>query len=192
MLKQKILDLVKEFKGKERDEVYSLLANENEIDNQEKWLVFSYLFPRSILDRQLPSIIQRYRCGYNSMSGFLSPNLGESSIIVEAYRTQQYNRFIRHLIHSFVRDSEKVNPMAGQEECNCSLCDKKIYGFDLWNDFCDKYNNTIERDQKEYLSFMSVDSGLNICKNCLIQLINADQIIEDLEPGYLDFGRRLN
>lgn len=189
MLDQKVLEKIKELKGKEKSEVYSLLMGESSIDNQEKWLIYSYLHPRIILDKQLPGIIQEYRKGYNSMSGFLFPDLGETSIIIEAYRTQQYGRFIRHLIHSFVKNPDKVSPLAGKEECNCCLCDKMIYGFDLWNEYCEKYNAESEKVNMEYLSFISTDSGLSICKNCLIQLMNSDQIIDQIEPGYLNLGK---
>lgn len=192
MLNQLVLKLIKDLKEKSKEEVYSFLMNENSINNQEKWLVYSYLHPRIILDKQLPGIIQEYRKGYNSMAGFLFPDIGESSIIVEAYKTQQYGRFIRHIIHSFAKNPEKVNPLAGKETCNCCLCDKNIYGFDLWNEYCDKYNNEDEKEKMEYLSFISTDSGLNICKDCLIQLINADQILEQIEPGYLDLSKKFS
>jgi hypothetical protein len=44
-----------------------------------------------------------------------------------------------------------------------------------------------ELDNKESLAFGNSDSDIIMCKNCLIQLMAANEVLEMLEPGYLDF-----
>ena len=90
-------------------EAVGLLKVDQELSIEEKNLIYLYLFPRPLLDRQLPERVQSYR-GKQSQ-GFLQPNLGEIGLLVEAYRTEQYKRFMKHLFHSFT-NPEHLYPVA--------------------------------------------------------------------------------
>lgn len=174
--------LLENLKGKTQEEIINELMNNNEIGVGVKNLVYFYLFPRKLLDRELPGRIREYRSWYNSPTGFLIPDIGESGLLIEAYKTQQYNRFMRHLFYSF-SNPDLVHPISGMGTDKCCLCDREISQYDLWNSIYKSQPREIE--EKRNLSFGSDDSGLTICLPCLIQLLNAKEILESFEPGFL-------
>ena len=163
----------------ERQEGIEYLKNQNELSNEDRLLIYSYCYPRHILDRELPLHIQNFRkkCG-NSGSGWLQPNFREACILVEAFRTLQYGRFIRHLMHAFL-DTDKLSSCSGIGEDHCPICGKKIVYVDSWDSEKDKDSET--------LAIMSSESSVCLCKDCLIQLYTSKGLIdENFEPGFLD------
>lgn len=163
-------------------EAINLLRVDKDLSIEEKNLIYLYLFPRPLLDRQLPERVQSYR-GSQSQ-GFLQPNIGEIGLFIEAYRTEQYRRFMKHLFHSFV-DPEQLFPVAGSGQSECALCGKNLYNLDAWNDMCTRFPESSEKNKKEYLTFGSKNSNVDLCLDCIIQLKEASIILEDIEPGYL-------
>ena len=163
-------------------EAVGLLKVDQELSIEEKNLIYLYLFPRPLLDRQLPERVKSYR-GKQSQ-GFLQPNLGEIGLLVEAYRTEQYKRFMKHLFHSFT-NPEHLYPVAGNGQCECALCGKNLYEEDVWNDMCTRFPGSDEKNKKEYLAYGSKNSSINLCLDCIIQLKETSILLEELEPGYL-------
>lgn len=163
-------------------EAVGLLKVDQELSIEEKNFIYLYLFPRPLLDRQLPERVQSYR-GKQSQ-GFLQPNLGEIGLLVEAYRTEQYKRFMKHLFHSFT-NPEHLYPVAGNGQCECALCGKNLYEEDVWNDMCTRFPGSDEKNKKEYLAYGSKNSSINLCLDCIIQLKETSILLEELEPGYL-------
>ena len=84
----------------EKDQVLSFLTNNKDLTPDEKNLIFLYLFPRDLLDKELPSRVQSVR---SHQAGSIQPSLIESILLIEAGRTPQYSRFIKHLLHSFTK-----------------------------------------------------------------------------------------
>lgn len=151
---------------------------------EEKNLIYLYLFPRPLLDRQLPERIIAYRKNKNPQ-GSLQSDLGEIGLLVEAYRTEQYKRFMKHLFHSFT-DPEQLFPIAGLGQCECAICGKNMYEEGAWSDLCSRFEyNQLEKEKKEYLAFGSKNSGINLCLDCIIQLKETSILLEEIEPGYL-------
>lgn len=183
---EKLKKILEKLKGDEKDKVFNILKKDENLNTQEKFLIYSYLYPRNLLDKELPSRIKSYRNLYNSPAGFLFPDMGESTLLVEAYRTPQYNRFLRHLYYSFT-SLDLVHPVSGNSKEKCCICDKTIHCSDSWIEACKLY--TPELEKREYLCFGSNDSGLNICLPCLIQLLNSREILEVFEPGFLNVNR---
>lgn len=168
-------------------EVIESLRKDSSLSNPEKNLVYLYLYPRPLLDRELPGrIVECRRMLGNDGRGFLEPRLEEVALIVEAYRTQQYRRFIKHLLHTFTVP-ENISPIIGYESYECALCGKGLFGLDAWNNECSKYKTTPhpESTRKEYLAFGGTGSNLEMCLDCMIQLQEANQLLELIEPGYL-------
>ena len=155
------------------------LKNQSELDNNDRLLIYSYCYPRHILDRELPLHIQNFRKkSGNSGLGWLQPNFRESCILVEAFRTLQYGRFMRHLMHAFL-NPEKLSSCSGEGEDHCPICGKKIVYIDSWNSEIDKDSET--------LAIMSSESSVCLCKNCLIQLFMSKCLIdENFDPGFLE------
>lgn len=172
--------------GIDKEKALELLKKDSKLTREEKNLIYTYCYPRNLLDRELPIRFSNYLKSQNS-SGFKQVDLGSVSLIVEAYRTPQYNRFIKHLMHSFIEHSDKIAPVIGKETDECPICGKQLYENDLWLDLINKSKlPKLELDNKEFLAFGSSDSGIIMCKNCLIQLMAANEVLENLEPGYLN------
>jgi hypothetical protein len=174
--------------GIEKEKALELLKKDSKLTREEKNLIYTYCYPRNLLDRELPIRFSNYLKSQNNTSGFKQVDLGSVSLIIEAYRTPQYNRFIKHLMYSFVKHPDNIAPVIGKEIDDCPICGKQIYENDLWLDLINENKlPKTELDNKESLAFGNSDSDIIMCKNCLIQLMAANEVLEMLEPGYLDF-----
>ena len=157
----------------------------------EKNLVYLYLYPRPLLDKELPGRIQENRRRLQGgETGWLVPEISEVALLIEAYRTQQYKRFIKHLLHTFTGHGVEgnINPVQGYAQETCGLCGKRLFEWGAWNSEVDKFKNTPsfpERDKKEYLAFGGKGSNISLCLDCIVQLQEVNRILETIEPGYL-------
>lgn len=170
-----------------KDYILSFLADCPDLDDDRKNLIYFYLQPRPLLDMELPSRIFSYR-GPNT-TGYLSPNITETGLLLEAYRTPQYNRFMRHLLHSFTNPDE-VFPLLGHNKCECGLCKRDIWAYGAWDGILDQYPDFAEgeRNQKRYLAFACDQSQITLCLPCLIQLLNLNELLKIIEgDNYLDW-----
>lgn len=174
--------------GIAKDAGLELLKGDTNLNRDEKNLIYCYCYPRQLLDRELPRRVQNYRQSCNiPSSGLLTPHLGEAALIIEAFRTEQYGRFIKHLIYSF-SDPTKVSPVAGSGKLDCCICGKIVYENDEWARLVGENR---EKDDKQYLAFGSTESDVVLCKDCLVQLITATQILENIDPDYLDWRKQM-
>lgn len=156
----------------------------------EKNLVYLYLYPRPLLDRELPGRIQENRVREQREVGWLEPEISEVALLIEAYRTQQYRRFIKHLLHTFTGEeaAKNISPILGYAQDTCGLCGKRLFEWGAWESEVDKFKNTPsfpERERKEYLSFGGKGSNISLCLDCIVQLQEVNRILETIEPGYL-------
>jgi hypothetical protein len=166
-----------------KEDSIAYLKAQSDLNNEDRLLIYSYCYPRHLLDRELPKHIQHFRStqGNNGM-GWLKPNYREASILVEAYRGIQYGRFMRHLMHSFLEDPEKLGSCSGEGEDNCPLCGKKVYYVGSWNESTDP--------EAETLAIISSDSSVCLCKDCMVQLAESFNMIEKIEgKGFLNSFR---
>ena len=183
---KRVKDCINYFKDRSNEEVINSLKGSNKLNNDEKNLIYLYLFPRQLLDRELPGRILKNR-GTN-LNGFLEPNISEAGLIIEAYRTRQYGRYIKHLFHSFVEGNEQIFPVAGEEFHECGLCTKKIAEHDTWEKTC---KGTIEESRKEFLAYGSSGTEITLCLDCLIQLKVAYDLLCEIEgPEFLDWRKK--
>lgn len=168
-----------------KDDTLKLLRDDSNLSREEKNLVFAYCFPRQLLDRELPIRIKAYRekSGYSHLN--MDPS--EVALIIEAGQTEQYKRYIKHLMHSF-DDTSKVHPVTDPgghtENPECGICGCSVLFSEDW----EKYKD--QDPQKEYLALGSTETGIIICKHCLIQLLNSINIMNELDPSYLDWTKR--
>lgn len=174
-----------------KDKQYEILSQSLDLDDDRKNLIYFYFNPRQLLDMEYPSRLATYRGQLGAPRGFLEPNIVETGLLLEAYRTHQYGRYIRHLLHSF-KDPENVFPLEGADKCECGICKREIWCHGAWENILSQYpEQEEEREKKEYLAFGCDQSKQAICLPCLIQLINLDQLLKILEGDhYLDW--RLN
>lgn len=174
------------------EEGAKLIGGCDKLSREEKNLIYAYTYPRALRDLELPSRVQEQRKKLGlPLGGMLEPNLSEATLIVEAERTEQYGKFIRHLIHAF-SDPDKVFPISGTETDNCCICGKMTYGNDLWEDLIKQNPESPEKEKREYLSFGSKESSVTLCADCLIQLIYASSLLEEINPEYLSWWKPSN
>lgn len=185
---EKLINYIKGFKDKSKESVLTSLRTINDLTNEEKNLIYFYLFPRPLLDKELVSRFVQLRGDINK-AGKLDPDLNESTLIIEAGQTAQYSRFIKHLCYSFSNPSN-IFPIEGSNITTCCLCGKEIYELTLWNCFSKQYGQK-EIDEKLYLAYGSIESNVSVCLPCLINLKKAIDIINVLDPTYLvDFNNQ--
>lgn len=182
---KEVKDIIEYLKGMEHHQVLNYLKKYN-IDIPIKNLIYLYLFPRPLLDMELPYRIINQRKSNGNQSGYLTPNISEISLIIEAYRTQQYRRFIKHLLHSFT-DPSNIFPVNGNGQCNCNLCGKGLYEFESWSSICSRFPEDYkEKKNKEFLAYGSLGSNLSLCVDCIIQLTETRIILNEIEPNFLE------
>ena len=184
-MKTKLISYLNSLKNLNNDshQIIEKLRTCNDLSIPEKNLIYLYFFPRPLLDMELPYRINEMRG--NNQSGYLEPNLPEISLIIEAYRTEQYRRYIKHLFHSFTNPID-IHPVDGFGKCNCGLCKKEIYELKSWNEICNRFSdNYKEKENKEYLSYGSTGSNISLCIDCIIQLNEAKNLLTEIEPDFL-------
>lgn len=168
-----------------KEQALVLLRDNKTLDSSEKNLIYAYCYPRQLRDYELPSRIQQYRI--NKLTGpdgkFDDPQ--EVIMIVEACQTEQYGRFMKHLMHAF-GNPEKIFPVAGESEETCCICGKTVYEWDKWT----KELGPEGDSDKSKICYGSTDSKVVLCKSCLGRLIEAIEIINDVDPGFLDWTKR--
>ena len=204
-----------------REEALKLLKEEKSLTPEEKNIIFLYCFPRPLADGELTKRIQKYRENNNITKLSLSPDLNETGLIIEAAKTEQYSRFIKHLMYSFgnlskvatvtydySKDTESENktkksdvfdyPVPDTKTEVCALCGRKLLYYNDWKAIIDQQLNGLygeelldELHREEFLAFGSNESDIILCKHCLIQLANAYQIMDDIEPSFLDWTKRV-
>lgn len=174
------------------EEAKKILSGSNKLTSEEKNLVYAYCYPRQLTDRELPSRVMQFRSSqgipgkgtlYTSGS-----DLGEITLLLEACKTEQYGRFMQHLMHAFC-DPEKIYPVSDSEEFDCCICGKKLLGHDDW--VVRSKNGELDKN-KEYLTFGSKESSVVLCMDCLTHLVAARDIIDEIDPGFLDWTKRDN
>lgn len=165
--------------GIDQNKGTELIKGSQKINGREKLLVYSYCYPRKIGDYELPSIIANYRKTRGvDLKGSLIKDAEEACILVEAYRSLQYGRFMRHLMHAFIEKPETISSVAGEGEDKCPICGKPVY-------YVGSHDKSMDPED-ETLAFMSSESSVCMCKDCLLQLAYSAELISMIEgPDFL-------
>ena len=164
----------------EQQALEELMKVKGKFTNDEKNFIYCYCFPRPLLDRELMSRVAEFH-RLRGDTGLLYPNVQDITLILEAGRTEQYGRFIKHLMHAFC-DEENIYRVPGADEYECPICGKKTHGLDLWDSQIDVYGET--------LAIGSSESSVTLCLNCLVQLSSAKDLINFIDPSFLDWMKR--
>ena len=166
-----------------QSQALELLKGNNTLDNAEKNLIYAYCYPRQLRDYELPSRIQAYRQARGTGINGQPKDPQEVILLVEACQTEQYCRFMKHIMHAF-GNPNKIYQVAGSEESECSLCGKKIYEWDKWMELFPGDH------EKHNLCYGSTDSEIVLCIDCLSRLVEAIGIMNEIDPGFLDWTKR--
>ena len=187
MDKVRIKQVIESLKGLSPEQIYEALT-QIDVPREEKSIIFTLgsFQPYILLDGDLQRFIMDHReKAYGHLRGSLNEDPDEVSLILKAYLSPQYRRYIKHLMISFTDDSNEIFPVKGFEVEECGLCHKKIYQYSHWESICQANPSFGEQDRKEYLSIGSHQSNNSICTNCLVQLRAAKDLLEYLMPGFL-------
>lgn len=168
-----------------QEKALELLKSREDLSRDEKNFIYLYCFPRPLLDRELiPRVIEEHKKrGDFSNRGTLEPNALDVSLILEAGQTEQYGRFIKHLMHAFC-DENKIFKVSGINTYECPICGKKLSGEGLW-----KVVQT-QDSGREFLAIGSTESSITMCLDCLVQLNAAKDLVNFIDPGFLDWTKR--
>lgn len=178
---------INDLRGKTPQEAYEILNFNPNLSQPEKSIAYTLgtFQPQILQDGDLMREIQRYRTNtLGNQRGSLGEDLIEISYIIKAYLSPQYRRFIKHLMISYLDDSQ-VFPVEGKFSEECGICHKQIHQFSRWVQLCEANPGFGEQYRKEYLSLGSSNSKTPICMNCLIQLRGAYDLLNFLDPGFL-------
>ena len=157
---------------------------------RNKNLIIAYCFPRPLGDYELPKRVKAYRNSINNETGSLTPDDMETLLIIEAGQTEQYGRFIKHLMHSFCDDPKKVSSINGDKEDTCCICGKITHQYTKWKKICDENPELEEKNKREWLTYGSTESNATLCLDCITQLVNAKKMMDVLDPGFFDWTKR--
>lgn len=167
------------------EEAVEIIKEDERLSSTEKNLIYCYCFPRPLLDRELPSRVRtdREKRGDVYNRGKHEPDLDEVRLILEAGKTPQYSRFIKHLMVAFsepenmfsVEASDNIPP----EKLVCPICGKSLYTTENWNSEKDKWMGR--------LGIGSTKSSVVVCKNCIIQINAAKELVSLIDPSFLEW-----
>ena len=174
-----VINYIANLKGKDSNEVLNILSKEPNLSPEDKNLVYLYLFPRPLKDRELPFRIMGVR---KDPKGKAEVSQNEVALILEAGKTEQYGRFIKHLFYSF-KDPNNIFPIEVSNIGNCCLCGKEVYEETLWKSFSNQYGEE-EITNKLFQAYGSIESDLSICLPCLLNLKQAIWLMEEIDPYF--------
>lgn len=147
------------------------LINESTVDNQIKFILSNYYCKFCFLDGDLLKYIESYRVRGISKEGKFGGDLSEVNILMSALNSEQYKRFIRHILCQYTRST---HPIDDDETHECCVCWRPIYG--------DRNpNSKLGPNSILYRAFTGDKTKTCICVNCLMNLNLLEYILEDLE-----------
>ena len=187
MDKEKLRLAIEGLRGKTPDQAYNyLIQNCYHLSREEKSIAYTLgtYQPQILLDGDLKRFIEEHRKNTGNPRGLLTEDLDEVSLIIKAFLSPQYRRYIKHMMISF-KDDSSIFPVEGSDIEECGICHKPLYQFNEWNNICQANPAFGEQHRKEYLSIGSSGSNNSICTNCMIQLRAAYELLEYLKPGFL-------
>ena len=186
--KERIRLAIEGLRGKSPEQAYNYLVN-NCYGMPREEMSIAYTLgtyqPQIFLDGDLKKFLEEHRAKIGRPRGSLIEDLDEVSLIIKAYLSPQYRRYIKHMMISFVTPEAKIFPVEGKDIEECGICHKPLYQFSEWQGICNANPRFGEQDRKEYLSIGSESSNNSICSDCLVQLKSAYEILEYLNPGFL-------
>lgn len=146
------------------------LINESGIDLQVKYILTSYYNTYLLADGELLKYIEGYRRHSNIPNVGVPSDMYETGLLMTALKSEQYKRFIRHILCQYSKSIHKVDD---NEDHECCICWRTIYG-------C--------RNPKSSLDSGLINSAFTgdktktcICVNCLSNLMTLRQILIDLK-----------
>lgn len=147
------------------------VINESTVDSQIKFILINYYGKFLFLDGDLLKYIESYRVGSIPREGNLGGDLAEVNILMSALRSEQYKRFIRHILGQYTKS---IHPVDDNEEHECCVCWRPVYGIK-------NPNSNLGQGSILYKAFTGNKTKTCMCVSCLMNLNLLEYILEDLE-----------
>ena len=164
------LKLVNEL-SEDKDVNYKIdLINRSDIDLQVKYILTSYYNTYLLSDGELLKYIEGYRRHSDIPEVGIPSDMYEVGLLMTALKSEQYKRFIRHILCQY---SKSIHTVDDDEDHECCICWRPIYG--CRNSKLSLDNNMI------YSAFTGDKTKTCICVNCLSNLMTLRQILIDLK-----------
>ena len=182
-----IKKFIDEYKNLSSTELLDVLKQRTDLTPTQKNIIYVYLHPTNLGDMELVSKFKKYRISKDgNITGKLEPVDNEIIMLLNAYRCRQYNKYIRHLLHSFVKKDNSIVPIDGNEVESCGICGKPVYQYGKWQEKCCELGRD-EVVRKEHLSLGGDGTDIVVCLDCLIQLGKLHDLLQEIEGSdYLD------
>lgn len=130
-----IKNYIDEYSKLSSDELLEVLKQKTDLTPTQKNIIYVYLHPTNLGDMELVTKFKAYRTKADGcITGKLEPVDTEIIMLLNAYRCRQYNKYIRHLLHSFVKKDNSIVPIDGMEKESCGICGKPVYQYGIWQD----------------------------------------------------------
>jgi hypothetical protein len=143
--------------------------------------------PRTMLDGDLPKYINEAK-GTSGILGGHQISWTQIQVFIEALRSKQYNITMQYLFDIFSGDVFPVR-MPGHGT-KCSVCGKDILYWKEWSETVKICPGLKEFENRNFLAYGTKTSRACICLDCLIQLRATKKILDELDPGILNYQKR--
>ncbi len=173
---KKYIDYLKDT-GVSETSALDLLKGCKDLNSEEKNIIYLYCYPRNLGDRELPKRYSSFLSNHPDLMPLVPSNL-KAALLIEAFKTEQYGMFMKHLFIAF-GNPENILPISGSELVECPICGKRIAEMDKWREV------ESQDPQQNFLAFGSKESSQVLCKDCILHLAIASNILSTIEPDYL-------
>ena len=128
--KERIRLAIEGLRGKSPEQAYNyLISNCCGMPREEMSIAYTLgtYQPQIFLDGDLKKFLEEHRARFGKPRGSLVEDLDEVSLIIKAYLSPQYRRYIKHMMISFAVPEAKIFPVEGKDIEECGICHKPLY-----------------------------------------------------------------
>lgn len=140
-------------------------------------LCWDYFSNFILSDGELLQMIETYRTGDIPRKGLLDPDLVEIDMLMRAYKSQQYRRFILHITRTYTNN--EVFPRLNGTGIECSVCWRPIYSLEDYTNHVDPKTDP----NMEYVAFSNNFTRTHVCVNCLTNIVSLSEILKGFGDG---------
>lgn len=149
----------------------------------------AWLKPRILLDGDLQRLITVAK-GTSGILGGHSVSWPQVQILIEALRSKQYHGDLQTFLDIFA-DSNGIFPVRlPGHGTNCAICKKEIMYWQEWQETVKACPGLGEFENRNFLAYGTNSSRICVCLDCLIQLKATRELLDELDPGILNYQKR--
>ena len=149
----------------------------------------AWLEPRVMLDGDLERLMNEAK-GTSGILGGHSVNDQEVQLLIEALRTRQYQGYIQTLLDIFAEPGKIFPVRLPGHGVKCAVCGKDIMYWHEWQETVKACPGLGEFENRNFLAYGTKFSRLCVCLDCLIQLKATRELLDELDPGILNYQKR--